>query len=87
MRRHIFIGALLSLWIVAAVVSWHSMLYFATTPGEQAGAPDTLPVILRSVLLDIGRGPLEKPRKQLFVVLHPQCSCSTATMRELVRII
>ncbi len=72
---------MVALWAAAAVYGWHAMLGFSTTPGGQAAAPRVLPAQLGA----LSQG---KPMpNEIFVALHPQCSCSVATLRELVRIV
>lgn len=61
------------------MAGWTAMARFGSTPGLQSEAPHTLPVALL--------GPGDSRRPTLVVALHPQCSCSLATMHELDRVL
>ena len=56
------------------------MTRYSATPGEQSVAPPRLPAPLQSLAADAAG-------QTLFVALHPQCSCSRATLHELRRVL
>lgn len=70
---------LLSLWAIAVAVCSLFLTHYSNKPGKAANAPDAWPE--SSALIQA----VDKPT--LLVLLHPQCSCSRATVAELERIL
>ena len=69
---------LLALWALAVVAGSLFLTHYSNKPGKAATAPDVWPE--ESVIQ------LAEDRATLLVLLHPQCSCSRATVAELERI-
>ena len=68
-----FKTALGSAAILAIFAGWFQLVRFSTTAGEQSSAPAVLP----AGLFPANRLPL------LLVFIHPQCSCTAATVEQL----
>ena len=64
-------------WAIAVGTGILCLAHYANKPGKAATAPEVWPVESALKLAP------EKP--SLLVMLHPQCSCSRATLRELER--
>ena len=75
--RTLYIGGLL-LWVIAVGAGLNQLWAYENGPGTAAVAPAVWP----------GASGLPAPgnRAALVVVLHPQCSCSQATLTELARL-
>lgn len=77
---------ILSIAAMAIAAGWYQMFRFSSTPGEQGAAPlrwpEAAPAMQRFAL---GAGGPAAPL--LLVFVHPQCSCTRATMEELDRIL
>ena len=82
MIRKFAVMVTLVVWCASAAVGWAWLAHFSSTPGQQDSAPLLLPERLAALSFAGSSG-----SKQLFVVLHPQCSCSRATVSELSRIL
>ncbi len=82
MVRRFAVIVTLAVWCASAAVGWAWLARFSSTPGRQDSAPLLLPEPLAAQLSTESPG-----SKKLFVVLHPQCSCSRATLSELSRIL
>ena len=92
-RSAIFLRTLLlTTSALAAIFGWYQLFRFAATPGEQSAAPARLPqnwaqspsgAAENSLLHPVARSnsPL------LLVFIHPQCSCTHATLDELDQIL
>lgn len=65
----------LSAWLLITAYFSYQMLIFDTTPGPRAAAPGSWPA--RS---SIHRAP---GRKQLLMFVHPECSCTVASLDQL----
>jgi hypothetical protein len=65
--------ALLAAAILAALCGWLQLARYSATPGEQSAAPAHLPAELTTA----SRLPV------LLVFIHPQCSCTQATLQQL----
>ena len=70
---------LLSIWAIAVVGGSLFLTHYSNKPGKAAFAPEHWPQEATLVLSS------EKPT--LLVLLHPQCTCSKATLAELERIV
>ena len=79
----LFKGILLTSALLTILVGWYQLIHFASTPGAQAAAPSRLPAawLLAQAGLRDGDSPL------LMVFIHPQCSCTHATLDELDQIL
>jgi hypothetical protein len=64
--------ALFAAAILAALCGWRQLARFSATPGEQFAAPARLPAGLSTSRLPL-----------LLVFIHPQCSCTQATLEQL----
>lgn len=70
---------MLSLWAIAVAVSTLALTHYSNKPGKAANAPEAWPKASNLILAT--------DRPTLLVLLHPQCSCSRATVAELERIL
>jgi hypothetical protein len=64
--------------ILAILCGWFQLARFSATPGEQSPAPALLPA---NVLGPDGSSASHLPL--LLVFIHPQCSCTVATLQQL----
>lgn len=67
-----------AVWITVAITGLGWLWVYAATPGPSATAPHTWPEASR-IVRDV-----ERP--MLIMFLHPQCSCSRASVGELARL-
>ncbi|SRR5579883_595524 len=72
-------GAAVSIWLLLVAAGFKVLLDYGLTPGAQGQAPAHWPAA--SSLVRNPDGPT------LIVALHPQCSCSRATLAELAAIV
>jgi len=71
--------ALLVTAAAAILAGWFQLLRFSRTPGQQAAAPVMLAA---NVALPVGAR-----QSPLLVFIHPQCSCTQATLQQLDRLL
>lgn len=76
-RRYAF-RAVLTGWSLLVCTGVLLLGHYSNNPGKAAAAPDVWPGSVEMALSE------EKPT--LLVLLHPQCSCSRSTLRELERL-
>lgn len=69
--------------VLAAVVGWYQLFLFSSTPGQQLAAPAQLPAQLSADW----PAPALSQFPLLLVFIHPQCSCTHATLDQLDRIL
>jgi len=80
-----FTKILLSAFAFLAVVAgWTLLFRFSSTPGAQLAAPEVWPSGIASAALP---RPGSGPASTLLVFVHPQCSCTHATLAQLDRIL
>ena len=71
-------GAIVLAWIGAVTIGMRVLLAYEYTPGPAATAPEAWP--------QSARVPAPRLRPALVLLMHPQCSCSRATVGELARL-
>ena len=69
---------LLGIWALAVIAGSLLLTHYSNQPGKAASAPETWP--------EVSQVSLTPDQATLLVLLHPQCSCSRATLAELERI-
>jgi len=72
------VAAAAAAWLVATGAGFGRLWLYAYTPGPAATAPSTWP----STSL-----PRDPARPTLVMILHPECSCSRASLEELARVV
>ena len=77
--RSLFVRFLFGCWIIGVVGGILFLTHYSNKPGKAAEAPESWPSNT-----SIG---LTTDRSSLLVLVHPQCSCSRATLRQLERIV
>lgn len=78
LKRVVQIGFFL-VWLYLLASSYGYAIMYSTTPGAKESVPKQWPPETRL--------PLSKHRFTLITFIHPKCSCSRATLRELNRIV
>jgi len=71
-------GAVALAWIVAVTLGMRVLLAYEYTAGAAAAAPNAWPQSTHV--------PAPRQRPALVLLMHPQCSCSRATLSELARL-
>jgi hypothetical protein len=75
LRRIFVVGALL-LWLVVIAIGVSSLAFYDQQPGMASAAPKQIAAL-----------PVDAPQKhRLLMFVHPRCPCSTASIRELERL-
>lgn len=81
-RRRLIAGTLIlvaAVWVATVAAAYEAIRRFETTPGEAATAPRSWPAATR-----VARTP---GTWSLVMLVHPHCSCSRASVKELAAII
>src|ERR1700734_497456 len=77
---------ILSVAALAVAVGWFQMFRFDSTPGAQSAAPVRWPVDIPAPW-EWAPGATNSGSPQLLVFVHPQCSCTHATLAQLDQIL